>query len=84
MNSHHLRVLGRRYAQMIEDKLDKLESLGVSVKTAARSLEVCDRTVWNLIARGDLRTFGIGDLVRIPPEDIRAIAAKAKSRKEVA
>lgn len=34
-------------------------------------------------ARSALRFFHVGDLVRIPPEDVRAIAAKASFKPKV-
>ena len=48
---------------------------------AAQILGVCDRTIDNLIKRGELQSFYVGDRVRIPRESLEAyiIQSKAKS-----
>jgi excisionase family DNA binding protein len=46
---------------------------------AARLLDVCPRTIDNLIAAGRLKTVKIGTAARIDPRDLRAFIDQAKS-----
>ncbi|SDM39928.1 helix-turn-helix domain-containing protein [Actinomyces ruminicola] len=41
-------------------------SVAVSVKTFARSVELSENTVYNLIASGDIAAIRLGRAVRIP------------------
>ena len=46
------------------DDVESVESLTVNVKTAAKMLNVCERTVRNLTKRGELPVVRIGSSVR--------------------
>jgi len=48
------------------------EPLLVSTRVAAKMLSVCERTISNMAARGDLRPIRIGKAVRFAVEDLKA------------
>jgi excisionase family DNA binding protein len=62
---------------------DELEILGVSVTKAAKALDCSNRQIYNLHERGLLRFFKVGSATRIPPADLRAIAATAALQPKV-
>jgi excisionase family DNA binding protein len=43
------------------------------IRTAARVLQVSDRTLWRMIAAGDVRTVKLRGAVRIPVEEIERL-----------
>jgi excisionase family DNA binding protein len=61
------------------EELPSAHSLrSLSVRQVAERLSISPRTVWNLIARGQLRKIRLGcRLVRIPLEDVEALEALA-------
>ena len=53
----------------------KLEPLLVDVGEAARLLSVCERTVFNMVDRGELTPVRIGRAVRFAMDDLSAWVA---------
>lgn len=49
-----------------------------SMREAAEALAVCERTVGNLIARGELRAVRIGRAVRVHLDDLTAFIVARK------
>jgi excisionase family DNA binding protein len=47
----------------------------LSVEAAARSMSVTSRHVWNLVARGEIRTVSLGRRRLIPVSELARIAA---------
>ena len=50
-----------------------VEPLAYSVGNAATALDVCPRTIWNLIERKRLRTVKIGRRTLIPASEVRGL-----------
>jgi excisionase family DNA binding protein len=57
-------------AQVIEQKPD---TVALSVKQAAKSMGVSEKTIYRLCEEGRLRHQKVGRAVRILPEDLQAI-----------
>ena len=55
------------------------ETLLVDVKTTARLLSICEKTLWTLTDRGDIPCIRIGRSVRYSPDDLRAWIARTKT-----
>lgn len=53
-----------------------IELLLITVKQAAEALQVSQRTIWNLIERGDLWSVKIANTRRVPLDEIRRLAAR--------
>lgn len=60
------------------------ERLQVSVKRAAELLDYSTRTIYRLIANGELHTTGRGQLLRITYESILAYQTRILNTKEAA
>lgn len=45
----------------------------LDIPAVARRLDVCDKTVRRLIARGELRAHRIGRLLRVSEEELRRL-----------
>lgn len=52
----------------------------LTYKDAAKLLDVCDRTVWALVQRGDIPVVRFGRTVRIDPVDLSNFIERAKKR----
>ena len=51
----------------------------LSPRQAARALNVCEKTIYNLTKAGELRVLKVGRLTRYDPEDLRRwIRARTK------
>jgi len=57
---------------------DDLESLAVKPATAAQLLDCSRNTIYNLIARGELRASKVGGLTRIKVDDLRALLERGE------
>jgi excisionase family DNA binding protein len=53
------------------------EQIGYRVSSAAKALDCSERSVWNLIEAGRLRTTKIGRMTIIPASDLRALVEAA-------
>ena len=51
----------------------------LTVRDTARRLSLCEKSVRNLIAAGELRAIRVGRAVRLSPQDIAAFIEKARS-----
>jgi excisionase family DNA binding protein len=51
----------------------------LSAREAAKALSVCEKTLWTLTQRGDIRVVRIGRAVRYDPRDLRAWIESAKN-----
>lgn len=60
----------------------ELPLLLVNAKQAGRMLSVCERTIFNLVARGELRAIHIGKSVRFAVEDLKAWIARQQKKSE--
>lgn len=56
------------------------EPLLVNARQAGRMLSVCERTIFNLVARGELRAIHIGKSVRFAVEDLKAWIARQHTK----
>ena len=56
----------------------------LSIKHTAELLDYSCRTVYRLIARGELETTGSGQLLRVTYESILAYQERIRNRKEAA
>ena len=54
------------------------ESLLLTMRQAAKALQLSDRTVWSMIQRGELPCVRLGRSVRIDPADLQQFIEKAK------
>jgi len=54
------------------------DPLLVNAKQAGRMLSVCERTIFNLVARGELTAIHIGKSVRFAVADLKAWVESAK------
>lgn len=59
----------------------ELPPLLVNAKQAGRMLSVCERTIFNLVGRGELRAIHIGKSVRFAVEDLKAWIRRAAEKK---
>ncbi|MGE4104960.1 MAG: helix-turn-helix domain-containing protein [Pirellulales bacterium] len=50
--------------------VDSIEAL-LTVRDAAKALNLCERKIWSLVAGGELPTVRIGRAVRFDPADLR-------------
>jgi excisionase family DNA binding protein len=57
---------------------DSSPPLVLTKKQAAKSLQVCERTITSLILSGKLRALRFGRNVRIDPADLEAFIASTK------
>jgi excisionase family DNA binding protein len=67
----------------MNDDVAEVESLVVDVRTAAKMLGVCERTVRNLTKRGELPVIRIAGCVRYSVEDLKEFV-RQQSRRETA
>jgi excisionase family DNA binding protein len=51
------------------------ETIAISLREVADELRVSVQTIRNLIARGDLKSFRIGDRVLVPNDELRRFVA---------
>ncbi len=58
------------------------EPLLVNARQAGRMLSVCERTIFNLVARGELKAIHIGKSVRFAVEDLKAWIARQQKKSE--
>jgi len=62
---------------------EKTRPLLVDVREAARLLSVCERTVANMVGRGELKPIRIGRAVRFAVADLRAwVERQTKEKSE--
>jgi excisionase family DNA binding protein len=54
--------------------VEPIEVLLVTTKQASDALQVCERTIFNLLASGQLRSVKVGGSRRIFTDDLRAFA----------
>lgn len=59
-----------------------IECLLVTARHAARLLSISERSVYNLIERGDLKPIKIGGSTRFDLDDLRAFARKGSPAAE--
>ncbi|NLX22939.1 MAG: helix-turn-helix domain-containing protein [Phycisphaerae bacterium] len=50
-----------------------------SPRQAAKSLSICERTLWSLTSEGQIRCIRIGRIVRYDPADLRAWIDRKKA-----
>lgn len=53
--------------------MEGCEQLGYSIRSAARAIDVSERTIYNLVEAGKLRMVKIGRRSIIPASDLRAL-----------
>ncbi|NLZ05581.1 MAG: helix-turn-helix domain-containing protein [Phycisphaerae bacterium] len=58
------------------------EPLLVNAKQAGRMLSVCERTIFNLVGRGELRPIRIGKSIRFSIEDLKAWIARQQNKSQ--
>jgi len=67
----------------LNDDVSSVESLTVDVRTAAKMLNVCERTIRNLTKRGELPVIRIVGCVRYSVDDLKEFVRQRSRREKV-
>lgn len=68
-------MTSRKHCHPVASTVDQDRRLLLSYREAADSLGICERSVWQLVKDGELRSVRFGRSVRIPVKELNQLIA---------